>query len=67
MRLRLLAAASVVVVCFPRIASADATAFLGRNSAGDDRSVVRGFAVGVSLLVVGFEFDTRARAKTKRF
>ena len=57
MRLRLLAAASVLVVCCPRIAGADATAFLGRNSAGDDRSLVRGFAVGVSLLVVGFEFE----------
>ena len=30
---------------------------LGRNSAGDDRSVTRGFAAGVSLLVVGFEFE----------
>lgn len=41
----------------PTVASADATLFLGRNSAGDDRSVVRGFAVGVSLLIVGFEFE----------
>ena len=41
----------------PSVASADATLFLGRNSAGDDRSVARGFAVGVSLLVVGFEFE----------
>ncbi len=41
----------------PAIASADATLFLGRNSAGDDRSVARGFAVGVSLLIVGFEFE----------
>jgi hypothetical protein len=41
----------------PSIARADATAFLGRNSAGDDRDGTRGFAFGVSLLVVGFEFE----------
>ena len=41
----------------PSIARADATAFLGRMSGGDDRSVTRGFAVGVSMLVVGFEFE----------
>jgi hypothetical protein len=46
-----------LMVLAPSIASADATAFLGRNSAGDDRSVTRGFAFGVSLLVVGFEFE----------
>ena len=46
-----------LIVATPAIARADATAFLGRNSAGDDRSVTRGFAVGVSLLVVGFEFE----------
>jgi len=58
MRLRLLVAASLLAVCLvPSAASADATLFLGRNSAGDDRSVVRGFAVGVSMLVVGFEFE----------
>ena len=41
----------------PSVAAADATAFLGRNSAGSDRAAVRGFAVGVSMLVVGFEFE----------
>ena len=49
--------ALAVMVATPSIARADATAFLGRISAGDDRSVTRGFALGVSLLVVGFEFE----------
>ena len=58
MRPRLLTAVSVLAFSLvPTLASADATLFLGRNSAGDDRSVVRGFAVGVSLLIVGFEFE----------
>ena len=58
MRIRLLAAAALLTICLtPGVASADATLFLGRNSAGDDRAVARGFAVGVSLLVVGFEFE----------
>jgi hypothetical protein len=58
MRLRLLTAASVLAITLaPSIAGADATVFLGRNSAGDDRSVVRGLAVGVGLLIVGFEFE----------
>jgi hypothetical protein len=58
MRLRFLVAALVLASCLvPSVAGADATLFLGRNSANDDRSAVRGFAVGVSLLVVGFEFE----------
>ena len=58
MRPRLLTAVSVLAFSLvPTLAGADATLFLGRNSAGDDRSVVRGFAVGVSLLIVGFEFE----------
>ena len=55
--MRLAALALTLIVTTPSLARADATAFLGRNSAGDDRSVTRGFAVGVSLLVVGFEFE----------
>lgn len=55
MRLAVLALA--LMAATPSIARADATAFLGRNSGGDDRSVTRGFAFGVSLLVVGFEFE----------
>jgi hypothetical protein len=58
MRLRLLVVASLLAVCCtPSAARADATAFLGRNSAGGDRSTVRGFAAGVSLVIVGFEFE----------
>jgi len=58
MKLRFLTGAAVLAFSLiPAVASADATLFLGRNSAGDDRSVVRGFAVGVSLVIVGFEFE----------
>jgi hypothetical protein len=58
MRLRFAVLAALVLFSFtPSPASADATLFLGRTSAGDDRAVVRGVAVGVSLLVVGFEFE----------
>ncbi len=55
--MRLAVLALTLIAATPSIAHADATAFLGRNSAGDDRSVTRGFAAGVSLLVVGFEFE----------
>jgi hypothetical protein len=51
------ALALALIAVTPSISRADATAFLGRNSAGDDRGITRGFAVGVSLLVVGFEFE----------
>jgi hypothetical protein len=57
MRMRLVVLALALIVMTPSIARGDATAFIGRNSAGEDRSVTRGFAVGVSLLVVGFEFE----------
>ena len=57
MKLRLAVLALALLAAAPSIARADATAFLGRNSGGDDRSVTRGFAFGVSLLVVGFEFE----------
>ncbi len=40
----------------PATASADATAFFGSNRTPSDR-FVRGFAGGVGLLVVGFEFE----------
>ena len=39
-----------------RPASADATAFIGSMSSAERRQV-RGFAVGVGLLVIGFEFE----------
>ena len=57
MKMRLAVLALALIAATPSIARADATAFLGRNSAGDDRSFTRGFAFGVSLLVVGFEFE----------
>ena len=40
----------------PRAASADLTFFLGLNRTPETRSA-RGFAVGVNILVVGFEFE----------
>jgi hypothetical protein len=57
MHTRLAVLALTLTVATPSIASADITAFLGRNSAGDDRSINRGFAAGASLLIVGFEFE----------
>jgi hypothetical protein len=58
MRQRLSVLVLLLASCLvPSIAAADATAFLGRNSGGDDRGAVRGFAFGVSMLVVGFEFE----------
>jgi hypothetical protein len=57
MKMRRAVLALALIAATPSIARADATAFLGRNSAGDDRAVTRGFAVGVSLLVIGFEFE----------
>jgi hypothetical protein len=41
----------------PATAAADVTAFYGRQSAADDGTSTRGFAVGVSLAIVGFEFE----------
>ncbi len=57
MRMRLAILALALIVLAPSTAHADLTAFIGRNSAGENRSVVRGFAFGVSLLIVGFEFE----------
>jgi hypothetical protein len=57
MTLRLSALVLALVAATPSIARGDATAFLGRNSGGDDRSTTRGFAISASLLVVGFEFE----------
>jgi hypothetical protein len=55
--MRMAVLALTLLVAVPSMARADATAFLGRNSAGDDRSGTRGFAAGVSMLVIGFEFE----------
>jgi hypothetical protein len=57
MTMRLAVLALALIAATPSSARADATAFLGRNSADNDRSFTRGFAFGVSLLVVGFEFE----------
>jgi hypothetical protein len=57
MRLGALAALACVLVSFtPSPASADATLFLGKTTSPTHRTV-RGFAVGMSLLVVGFEVE----------
>jgi hypothetical protein len=57
MKMRLAVLALMLTAAMPSIASADATAFIGRNSGGDDRSVIRGFSLGASLLILGFEFE----------
>ena len=58
MRLRLVVTAAVLATCLiPRVAGADATLFLGRNSAEDDRATLRGFAFGASMMILGFEFE----------
>jgi opacity protein-like surface antigen len=48
--------ALLMVLLTPSIASADITAFLGVNGTPSNR-LVKGFAVGAGLLVVGFEFE----------
>lgn len=44
------------LLAFPAVAAADITAFLGVNPTPSTRPV-RGIAVGVGLLIVGFEFE----------
>jgi hypothetical protein len=57
MRLRFAApAAFLVLLLLPAAAAADATLFLGTTLTPAKRAV-RGFAIGASLLVVGFEFE----------
>jgi hypothetical protein len=46
-----------VVCCTPAPASADATLFLGKTLSSPNHRSVRGFALGASMLVVGFEFE----------
>ena len=46
----------LVLALVPRVAAADATAFLGTTTTPTNRSA-RGFALGVGLLIVGFEFE----------
>lgn len=56
MRLRFALWALVLLVLTPLPAAADATVFLGSTTSPVHRTV-KGFAAGVSLLVVGFEFE----------
>jgi hypothetical protein len=57
MRLRFVVPAALLLLSLtPVPASADATLFLGTTISPDKRAV-RGLAAGVSLLVVGFEFE----------
>ena len=55
-------AAFIMVLLAPAAASADATLFLGTTTSPTHRTV-KGFAVGVSLLVVGFEFEYASTAE----
>jgi hypothetical protein len=60
MRIRFAGIAALVAVLVsltPSPASADATLFLGKTLSNDNHRVVRGLAVSMSLLVVGFEFE----------
>lgn len=50
------AAALALLLCSATPARADITAFLGLSPTPDNH-FIRGFAAGVSLLVVGFEFE----------
>jgi hypothetical protein len=57
MKISIIALATGCLVCvLPRPAAADATLFLGTTTSPTHRTV-KGFAAGVSLLVVGFEFE----------
>lgn len=52
---RATAACALVIACAAP-ARADVTAFIGANTTPDNRTT-RGFAAGLSLLVLGFEFE----------
>jgi len=56
MRKLLMSAALVVMLFTPSFAWADVTAFIGINGTPSTRPV-RGFAIGVGLLIVAFEFE----------
>jgi len=58
MKISRFAIAACCVICLmPKPAHADATVFLGSGAAAGTHRTVKGFAVGMSLLVVGFEFE----------
>jgi hypothetical protein len=58
MRIRLVWSILALLTCLalPHSAFADATAFLGTTTTPSNR-LARGFAGGVSLIIVGFEFE----------
>jgi hypothetical protein len=56
MRLSRLFLLTALLLAFSTPALADATAFLGSNTTPSNRAV-KGFAFGVGLLIVGFEFE----------
>ncbi len=47
---------TLVALAVPRVAAADATAFLGLLTSPNDHRTA-GFAIGAGLLIVGFEFE----------
>jgi len=56
---RILAAGSIALVmtlAAPAKASADLTGFLGLNATPKSRSV-KGFAIGINVILIGFEFE----------
>jgi hypothetical protein len=55
-RTSVLAITLAAVTLVPSTAAADVTGFLGLTSSPSSR-LARGFSVGISLLVVGFEFE----------
>jgi hypothetical protein len=56
MRLSRLLTVALLVLASASPAFADATAFIGATATPSNRQV-RGFAIGVNLLIVGFEFE----------
>lgn len=56
MRLTRSLIASALLLCTAAPAFADATVFIGNNATPENRQV-KGFAFGISLLIVGFEFE----------
>ena len=55
-RIRAGSLVAIMIVAGAAPARADATAFIGANTTPANRAV-RGFAFGVGLLLVGFEFE----------
>jgi hypothetical protein len=56
MRRLLIVGAMFAVIAAPHTAAADITAFIGVTPTPENRAV-RGFALGLGLLIIGFEFE----------